>query len=161
MFILKLKGCLVAAMLVIAAAHFVYAEEPVKPPKEVKCPVCGMFVAKYLDWVGQIHFKDGSVEFFDGAKDLFKYYLDMKKYHSARTQKEIVAIYVTEYYDLRSIDARKAFFVVGSEVYGPMGRELISLTTRQDAEGFLKDHKGRLILRFEDITPKLIATLDD
>jgi copper chaperone NosL len=161
MLIRRLKRCLVAAVLVLAGVQFGYAGEPVKPPKEVKCPVCGMFVAKYLDWVGQIHFKDGSVEFFDGAKDLFKYYLDMKKYHSARTQKEIVAIYVTEYYDLRSIDARKAFFVVGSEVYGPMGRELISLTTRQDAEGFLKDHKGRLILRFEDITPKLIVTLDD
>jgi nitrous oxide reductase accessory protein NosL len=68
---------------------------------------------------------------------------------------------VTEYYDLHPINALKAFFVVGSDVYGPMGRELIPFTTRSDAEGFLKDHKGRLILRFEDITPKLIATLDD
>ncbi len=156
-----LKKSVVAAILVFALAQFAYAGEPVKPPKEVKCPVCGMFVAKYPDWVGQIHFRDGGVEFFDGAKDLFKYYFDMKKYHSAKTQKDVVAIYVTEYYDLRSIDARKAFFVVGSDVYGPMGRELIPFTTKSDAEGFLKDHKGRLILKFEDITPKLISTLDD
>jgi nitrous oxide reductase accessory protein NosL len=156
-----IRNLLMAAVLVFAAAHFTHAGEPAKPAPGAKCPVCGMFVAKYPDWVGQIHFRDGGVEFFDGAKDLFKYYVDMKKYHSTRTKKDVVAVYVTEYYDLRYIDARKALFVVGSDVYGPMGRELIPFTTRQDAEGFLKDHKGRLILRFEDITPKLISTLDD
>jgi nitrous oxide reductase accessory protein NosL len=161
MLIRRLKRCLVVMMLVCATGQFVHAGEPIKPPKEAKCPVCGMFVAKYPDWVGQIHFRDGGVEFFDGAKDLFKYYFDMKKYHSVKTQKDVVAIYVTEYYDLRYIDARKALFVIGSDVYGPMGRELIPFTTRSDAEGFLKDHKGRLTLKFEDVTPKLIATLDD
>jgi copper chaperone NosL len=157
--ILKILGISFFLGLLIAATSF--AVDPVKPPRNVKCPVCGMFVAKYPDWVGQIHFKDGGVEFFDGAKDLFKYYFDMKKYRSVRIQKDVAAIYVTEYYDVRAIDANKAFFVVGSDVYGPMGRELIPLATREDAEVFLKDHKGRLILRFEDITPKLIATLDD
>jgi len=157
--IVRILGTSLLLGLFIATAAL--AADPIKPPKDVKCPVCGMFVAKYPDWVGQIQFKDGGVEFFDGAKDLFKYYFDMKKYHSPRTQKDIVAIYVTEYYDVRSIDALEAFFVVGSDVYGPMGRELIPLANKEDAEVFLKDHKGRLILKFEEITPKLIGTLDD
>ena len=148
-------------MLVLAVAHFTYAGEPAKPAPGTKCPVCGMFVAKYPDWVGQIHFRDGSVEFFDGAKDLFKYYFDLKKYRPGRTQKDVADIYVTEYYDLRQIDARKALFVIGSDVFGPMGRELIALATQKDAEEFLRDHKGKRILKFEDITVKVIRSLDE
>ena len=155
-----LKRFFFAAILVCAVAHFTYAGEPVKPAPGAKCPVCGMFVAKYPDWVGQIHFKDGSVEFFDGAKDLFKYYFDLKKYRPGRTQKDTGDIYVTEYYDLRHIDARKALFVIGSDVYGPMGRELIPLATQKDAHQFLGDHKGKRILKFEDITVKVIQSLD-
>ena len=155
-----LSRCFCAAILVCVVTQFTYAGEPAKPAPGAKCPVCGMFVAKYPDWVGQIHFKDGSVEFFDGAKDLFKYYFDLKKYRPGRTQKDVADIYVTEYYDLRLIDGRKALFVIGSDVFGPMGRELIPLATQKDAEEFLRDHKGRRIIRFEDITPKIIATLD-
>jgi nitrous oxide reductase accessory protein NosL len=156
-----MKKYLAAAIMVLAMAHLAYAGEPAKPDPSTKCPVCGMFVAKYPDWVGQIRFKDGTAEFFDGAKDLFKYYLDLKKYHPARTQKDVGAIYVTEYYDFHQIDARKALFVIGSDVFGPMGRELIPLVNKEDADAFLKDHKGRHILRFEDITLRLISSLDD
>ena len=60
---------------------------PVKPDKKEKCPVCGMFVYKYPDWVGEIIFNDGSTAFFDGAKDLFKYYFDLKKYNPGKTRK--------------------------------------------------------------------------
>jgi len=134
---------------------------PVKPSKKVKCPVCGMFVYKYPDWVGETIFKDGSVAFFDGAKDLFKYYFNLRKYNPNKTQKDIAVIYVTEYYDLKLMDARKAFFVVGSDVYGPMGRELIPFLSREDAEEFKRDHKGKRILVFQEITPAVIRKLDD
>ena len=154
------KSALAAAILIGTLVASALAGEPTKPSPSVKCPVCGMFVAKYPDWVCQIHFKDGSVEFFDGAKDLFKYYFGVKKYHAQRTQKDIAAIYVTEYYDVRHIDAHKAFFVIGSDVYGPMGKELIPLASRGDAEVFLKDHKGRRILKFDEVTAKIIGSLD-
>ena len=134
--------------------------QPLKPSKKDKCPVCGMFVYKYPDWVGQIIFKDGSTSFFDGAKDLFKYYFNLQKYNPEKTTKDIAAIYVTEYYDMKIIDAKTAFFVVGSDVYGPMGRELIPFVSKSDAEAFKKDHKGQRILRFEDITPGIVKKLD-
>ena len=57
---------------------------PLSPGPGDKCPVCGMFVAKYPDWVGEIIFTDGSVAFFDGAKDLFKYYFNLDKYKRIR-----------------------------------------------------------------------------
>ena len=143
-----------------AAADNKDAMPPNKVSKEDKCPVCGMFVAKYPDWVGQIIFDDGQTVFFDGAKDLFKYYFSLKKYNPDKSKKDINAIYVTEYYNVKYIDGFSAYYVIGSNVYGPMGRELIPLENEQDAKEFLKDHNGKKIIRFEDITPKLLKQLD-
>jgi nitrous oxide reductase accessory protein NosL len=119
-----------------------------------------MFVYKYPDWLAEIVFKDGSVDFFDGAKDLFKYYFNLAKYRPGKIKRDIAAIYVREYYDMKRIDARMAFFVIGSDVYGPMGHELIPLATEADAKTFMKDHRGKRILRFEAVTPQVIETLD-
>jgi nitrous oxide reductase accessory protein NosL len=146
--------------LLLASASLAADEKPVKPSSKEKCPVCGMFVAKYPDWIGRIVFKDGAAAFFDGAKDLFKYYFSLKKYRPGKTAADIRAIHVTEYYQVKEINAQKAFFVLGSDVYGPMGRELIPLATEEDAKVFVKDHQGKKILRFEEINPSVIETLD-
>ena len=136
------------------------AELPPNPSPEEKCPVCGMFVAKYPDWVGVVTFADGRRQYFDGAKDLFKFLFDIQKYIPRDASAEIRHIHVTDYYDMKFIDARSAFYVIGSDVYGPMGREMIPLASRPDAETFLKDHNGMKILQFNDITPDTVRRLD-
>jgi len=134
---------------------------PRKPSDRDKCPVCGMFVAKYPDWVAEIIFKDGSLFFFDGAKDLFKFYFNLKKYAPEQTREDIAGIYVTEYYGMELIEARKAIFVIGSDVYGPMGRELIPLSNEADAREFMIDHKGQKTLSFGHVTTGIIQSLDE
>lgn len=133
---------------------------PLKPGPKDKCPVCGMFAAKYPDWVAQVLFKDGSSVFFDGAKDLFKYYFDFKRYEPKRERSDIQAIYVTEYYSLEPIEARTALYVTGSDVFGPMGKELIPFARESDARQFMKDHGGKRLLRFDEVSAKLIKELD-
>lgn len=128
-------------------------------PAGAKCPVCGMFVAKYPDWTATARFKDGSTSYFDGPKDLFSYYLDTTRYTPGKRQADIVALTVKEYYSLATIDARSGFFVSGSDVYGPMGTELIPFSTEKDAASFKLDHKGKRILRFNEITPQTIKSL--
>jgi nitrous oxide reductase accessory protein NosL len=134
---------------------------PIKPGPRDKCPVCGMFVAKYPDWIAEILFKDGTHAFFDGAKDMFKYYLDLKRYNPSKKTDDIDSIYVTDYYDLTWTDGNKAFYVIGSDVYGPMGRELIPFKDQAGAKDFFKDHKGKSILTFKEVTLDVIKTLDD
>jgi nitrous oxide reductase accessory protein NosL len=134
--------------------------KPIQHSKKDKCPVCGMFVYKYPDWVAEIAFKEGSIVFFDGAKDLFKFYQNLKKYKPEKTTKDIAAILVTEYYDMELIDAKEAFFVIGSNVYGPMGHELIPFVSQADAQEFKKDHGGTRIFEFKDIKPAVIKKLD-
>jgi nitrous oxide reductase accessory protein NosL len=42
-----------------------------------------------------------------------------------------------------------------------MGHEFVPLETRADAEEFLKDHKGKLILTFEQVTAAVIEQVDN
>ena len=134
--------------------------KPVKPSPKDKCPVCGMFVAKYPDFLAEIIFKDGSALFFDGTKDMFKCYLDLKKYHPSKKQSDIDSLYVNDYYGLIPVDGAKAFYVVGSDILGPMGRELIPFEKEADAKEFMKDHRGQSILKFGDVTVNILKGLD-
>jgi len=132
---------------------------PDPAPRDL-CPVCGMVVSKYPAWIGTVVYQDGHAHHFDGAKDLFKYLFDVSRFAKGHRVRDIARIGVTEYYEVKRIDARKAWFVIGSDVLGPMGRELIPLASRADAEEFLRDHQGKRILRFEEVTRAVIAGLD-
>jgi copper chaperone NosL len=134
--------------------------QPPKISSSDKCPVCGMFVAKYPDFVDQIVFKDGTHAFFDGVKDMMKYYFDLPKYNPAKSRTDISHVLVTDYYSMKLIDGLQAFYVVGSDVYGPMGKELMPFKDEAAAKEFKVDHKGTAILMFKEITPELIKTLD-
>lgn len=133
---------------------------PVTVSKADKCPVCGMFVAKYPDFLAQIVFADGSYALFDGAKDMFKYYFNIKKYNAAKDLSDIAVIYVTDYYSMTPIDGRSAWYVAGSDVFGPMGRELMPFVQKADAVEFMKDHSGKKLMRFDEVAPDLIQGLD-
>lgn len=148
-------------LMLFAAPLWAGESAPAKPGAADKCPVCGMFVAKYPDWVAQIVFSDGSALFFDGVKDMFKFYFNLPKYQPRRTQADIRAIYVSDYYAIEFIDGRQAFYVAGSDTYGPMGRELIPFQKEAQAHEFLKDHKGKSVLRFGEIDPAIIKGLDE
>ena len=134
--------------------------EYIKPAEKDKCPVCGMFVAKYPDWIAEVRFRNGGYAVFDGPKDLFKYLADLKRYAAGRRQEDIKAITVTDYYAVRPIDGATAFYVTGSDVYGPMGAEFIPFEKETEAREFLKDHEGKQILRFKDITPAVLRGVE-
>ena len=152
---------LLAALLLAVRAGLAPAQGIVKPGAKDLCPVCGMLVSKYPNWVAVVQYKDGHAHFFDGAKDLFKYLHDLAKYAPGHRREDIAAIQVTDFYSLTRLEAQKAFFVIGSDVLGPMGHELVPLATRADAEDFLKDHKGKRILGFTEVTRELATKLDD
>ena len=133
---------------------------PGKPGREDACPVCGMLVSPYPAWVAQVVFEDGSSAFFDGCKDMFKYLLARDRYLPEKRQATIAAVYVTDYYHLTPIEGRSAHFVMGSDVLGPMGHELVPLATLAAAKEFSGDHGGARIVRFEEVTPELLSGLN-
>jgi len=159
---MKNRFILIAVVVLLSGASFLYAqgETPVKPGPKDKCPVCGMFVAKYPDFVAAATFSDGTRAFFDGVKDMMKYYFNPEKYNPSKKRDEIKQIHVTDYYSLEPIDGFKAFYVSGSDIYGPMGKELIPFEKEADAREFLKDHKGKAVLRFQEIGKGTMKGLD-
>jgi nitrous oxide reductase accessory protein NosL len=146
--------------LLMACSALAEQKTPAMPPAKAKCPVCGMFVAKYPEWVASLTLRDSTSVYFDGPKDLFKYYLNPGKYGPAKKQTDIAGIFVKDYYSLSQIDGRKAFYVIGADVLGPMGKELVPFAGRDDADAFLKDHHGLKVLRFEEIAPSVMKGLE-
>ena len=122
----------------------------IKVPKNAKCPVCGMFVAKHPRWATMIIDTNGKRVYFDGVKDMMKYLQN----HSFKRA------YVSDYYSGEAIDATKAYYVLGSDVHGPMGKELIPFKTKEEAQNFLSDHRGKKILGFYDINKEVLKELE-
>ena len=134
--------------------------------EDEQCPVCGMFTYKYPKWASQLYFTHGDHDHhftFDGVKDLMKFYLEPKKWGNYEYYKRdrISKILVTDYYTQKTIDARKSYFVIGSDISGPMGYELIPFQSKNDAEIFKKDHYGKLILKFSDINLTTIKKIEE
>lgn len=157
-----MKQFIFAAVILCFTVTAVFADQrkPVKPLQKDRCPVCGMFVAKYPDFIAEIIFRDGTYAVFDGVKDMLKYYFTIDKYNPAKKLSDIDSIYVTDYYGLELVDGRKAFYVIGSNVFGPMGRELIPFGSRREAEEFMKDHQGKAVFEFEAISYDIVKGLD-
>jgi copper chaperone NosL len=153
---------LVPVLLILALATVAMAAgaKPIKIRANDKCPVCGMFVAKYPDFAAQVIFRDGGYAVFDGVKDMLKYRADVSKYAPGRKSADIVAVYVTNYYTLGLIDGYKAYYVAGSDVYGPMGKELVPFDKKADAMEFMRDHKGKSILTFREINASVLKSLE-
>ncbi|MBU1668895.1 nitrous oxide reductase accessory protein NosL [bacterium] len=133
--------------------------------KDEKCPVCGMFTYKYPKWATQIFYKEGEHEqhySFDGVKDLMKFYFDPMAWgnHGNAKKEHISKILVTDYYTQKAIDGTEAFYVVGSDILGPMGNELIPFAQQSDAKTFLDDHSGKTIVTFDKITKEEVYKLD-
>lgn len=119
-----------------------------------------MFVDRHAAWLAEVRYADGEVVCFDGVKDLFRYYFDVSRFHPQRTTNEIRAVAVTDYYSVCAVDGYAARYVMGSDVLGPMGHELIPFATEPAARDFLRDHHGTRVLTFPEVTPDLVASLE-
>ncbi len=126
-------------------------------PSNAKCPVCGMIIYKYPKWAASITM-DGKKYYFDGVKDMMKYYIFDGDFPYDR--KAISEILVSDYYTLEAIPAKEAYYVNDSDVFGPMGRELIPFKSEKSAKSFVEDHNGKGIVKFDAITDVMVMTLD-
>lgn len=151
-----MKGKNIFLMLLVLFAGMamtVTAQPLMDVPAKEKCQVCGMMVAKYQPWITQMQTSDGKIVMFDGVKDMMAYYFEPDKYGEAVS---IEDVYVKDYYSLEYFDGKKAYYVMGSDVMGPMGHELIPFSSMDGAENFKKDHQGKMIITFDKITLEMI-----
>ncbi|MSN96512.1 hypothetical protein F1B92_04905 [Campylobacter sp. FMV-PI01] len=124
-------------------------------PSSAKCPICGMFVYKYPRWATYLKLENREY-FFDGVKDMMKFLYE----NLDENLNKNIEIFVSDYYSQNKIDARNAFYVFGSDVFGPMGNELIPFENLKDANIFKLEHKGLKIYKFSEISKSVLCRLE-
>lgn len=136
-----------------------------------KCPVCEMEIGgkdqqavtqTFKDGrvvafhgVAAAVFKDGHVVGFDGARCMFVYNSIPQKYNV--NVGDIARQYVTDYVSKKMIELPSAFLVLGSEVKGPMGYDLIAFSSKEEAAKFASENDGKWIVQLHEI-PRIVPS---
>jgi len=124
------------------------------------CYLCGMTISQYPGPRGEAYLRDDPrIYKFGSTSDLFTWALqpDIKN--------RITTIYVQdmgatgwEHPQGHFIDARRAWYVVGSSRDGAMGPTLASFARQGDAADFARRYGGRII-NYKEITLKIVTHL--
>ena len=107
------------------------------------CPNCAMHLPKYYKTNHAVKLKDGSVRQFCSLHCL----VDEQEMGFLRDKKDkIIQILVADVKSLKFIDAKKAFYIVGSKVPGTMtGNSQYAFLDKNDALAFQKENGGKLV----------------
>ena len=115
-----------------------------------RCPVCAMLPARYPRFAAAIQLQDGRTYYFCSPGCMLNAWLNPEIFLETNTEalKRPVAL---EYLDGHTVDARKVFWVSGSDVVGPMGPALIPLKDSTHLQAFRSRHGGEHIFRLEEL----------
>ncbi len=160
-------GALFLALLLAALTACSEAPEEQTPATPVafesgdECHVCGMIIQEFPGPKGQaVEARSGAVRKFCSTRDMLSWWLEPEN-QNLRASLFVHDMARSDWQhpdDRHLIDARGAFYVVGSDLQGSMGPTLASFGNQQAAEQLARDQGGR-VLRFEEITPATLAEL--
>ena len=95
---------------------------------------------------------------FDGCKCLFNFMFSMEQYDKSHSAEDIKVVFVKDFNTGEWLNAEGAHFVVGSDMMGPMGKELIPFADQAAAMKFHKEHGGSM-MTYAEITPEVMKSL--
>ena len=125
-----------------------------EPTEKDVCTVCGMYPARYPKYHSQIWAMDGSTLHFCSTQCMVNFNADPLKYVDEPAAKTKMA-WVTLFSDGMYESAFGTYYVIGSQVNGPMGREAIPFKLKKSAEEFVKVNSGKIV-SFPQLTPALV-----
>jgi copper chaperone NosL len=124
-----------------------------EPTEKDVCTVCGMHPASYPKHNSQILTMDGNTLHFCSTQCMINFNADPSKYVQEPTKTKMA--WVTLFSDGMYESALGAYYVVGSQLNGPMGKEAFPFKLKKDADEFVKANGGKII-SFQQLTPQLI-----
>lgn len=136
-------------------------QAPVAFIESDECHVCGMIIMRFPGPKGQTYISHREQPLkFCSTRDLFAWLLQPE------TTAIVQEIYVHDMaqtdwahpHDTRLVNARLAWYVLGSERTGAMGPTLVSFALQHDAQKFAHQYGGRL-LQFDDISLQVLASM--
>lgn len=113
------------------------------------CPVCDMYPARYPKNKCQLQTSDGEVIHFCSTQCIFEFLKNPQKYNNPGIKTKF--IWVIDYESDEWIYAKNAYYVLGTTVIGPMGKEAFPFVSSDDARNFSTAHSGKTMI-FQDVT---------
>lgn len=111
-----------------------------------RCAQCGMRVDTAPRWMSGYDERH-----FDTPKCMFRW--------AAEQGADLEEAWVLDYYEGERLPAERAHFVIGSDVLGPMGDDLVPMPDAIKADLFVRDHGGRVVTT-RQINEALLRSLD-
>jgi len=153
---------MIKIILAVALASNILLSYEMDFTKDTKCVVRHMEVYKDPKWVSKIELTNGKKLFFLSPKSMIEFYHRPGKWYDigVKSEEDFKDIIVTDYYTLKPINAKGAFYVYGSNEISPAGDDLPAFATYAEAEKFSKAHNGKRIMHFKDISDALIRLIN-
>ena len=114
-----------------------------------QCPVCDMYAARYPKNKCQLQTSDGEVIHFCSTQCLFEFLKNPQKYNKPGLKTK--SIWVVDYASDQWIYGSNAYYVLGSTVTGPMGKEAFPFVSIEAAKKFSAVHSGK-VMQFNKVT---------
>lgn len=153
-----LKKTLLLCVLALATLYGCGREVPATAQEITGATICsldGMLLADFPGPKGQIQYQSGETEFFCDTVELLSMILQPESARPIRAAfTQDMARAGWESPQGNWIDARTAFYVIGSEARGSMGPTFPGFARREDAEAFAGARGGE-VLGFAEVTPDM------
>lgn len=147
----RLLPLLLGAALLAACGEGPKSAKPLEIAQGTACALDGMVLLDFPGPKAQIHYDRGDPDFFCDTREMFSIVLRPEQ------KKHIVAIYTQDMGKAdwtrpegQWIDAKTAFYVVGSKRRGSMGPTVASFAGEADARQFAGQYGGQ-VLRFDQV----------
>lgn len=143
---------LFGAMLFGSSDNFVGKSVTQLKDENTTCVVRFKDTKQYPQYAAGIVYKNGKKEFYSSTKYMFRYYFGQES--------NISSIVVSDYNSSKFIAPQSAYFVFGSHIMSLGGDDLIVFAKEKDAKEFSAKNGGKKIIKFNQISKKLIELLD-
>ncbi|MBP6189732.1 MAG: nitrous oxide reductase accessory protein NosL [Azonexus sp.] len=145
-----------AALLLTACGDKTNSAQPLEIGQGTSCALDGMVLLDFPGPKAQIHYDHGEPDFFCDTREMFSILLRPEQ------KKRVVAVYTQDMGKAdwtkpegHWIDAKTAFYVVGSTRRGSMGPTVGTFATETDARKFAGQYGGQ-VLRFDQVTMDMV-----
>ena len=135
----------------LAAGAAVFAVTCKNKTAEARCKHCGMKIDPASAWRVELVAADGAVTSFDTPR------CALTSWRSGKSQ--ATTLRAQEYYERTWRNAEELRFVVGGDVLGPMGPDLVPVDPSR-ATKFIQDHGADRALRLDEINTDVLAAIE-
>ena len=95
---------------------------------------------------------------FDGCKCMFNFLFTLDEFDKAHSRDDVLVVWVKDFDSTTWINAAVAYYVVGSNETGTIGKELIPFADNAAAMKF-QELQGGTIMEYAEITVDVLKTL--